>query len=98
MDKYVAKRDPTLIKEVEFIKDDINYSKAPKNVKLILMRNVMIYFNPTYQEKILTKMYETITGAGTLIIGLKETITKNQSTSGNFEPIERNEGVYKKRM
>jgi chemotaxis protein methyltransferase CheR len=98
MDKYVAKRDASLIKNVEFIKDDINYSKAPKNIKLILMRNVMIYFNPTYQERLLTKMYETITGAGTLLIGIKEAISKNQNTPGYFEPIEKNEGVYKKRL
>jgi chemotaxis protein methyltransferase CheR len=98
MDKYVAKRDPALIKDVEFIKDDINYSKAPKNIRLILLRNVMIYFNPTYQEKLLTKMYDTISGAGNLIIGLKECLTKNQNTPGSFEPIEENEGVYKKRM
>jgi chemotaxis protein methyltransferase CheR len=98
MDKYIARRDPSLIKDVEFIKDDVNYSKAPKNVKLILLRNVMIYFNPTYQDRLLTKMYETISGAGTLIIGLKELINKNQNAPGNFEPIEKNEGVYKKKM
>lgn len=98
MDKYIARRDPSLIKDVEFIKDDITYSKAPKNLKLILMRNVMIYFNPTYQDRLLTKMNDSISGAGSLIIGLKESITKNQNTPGSFEPVEQNEGIYKKRM
>jgi chemotaxis protein methyltransferase CheR len=50
LEKYNARRNASLIKDVEFIKDDINFNKSPKNIKLILMRNVMIYFNPTYQD------------------------------------------------
>jgi chemotaxis protein methyltransferase CheR len=98
LEKYTARRDVSLIKDVEFIKDDINFNKAPKNIKLILMRNVMIYFNPSYQDKLVSKMHETIAGGGNLIIGLKESIRLNQNSNGIFEPVDKDEGVYKKKM
>jgi hypothetical protein len=43
-------------------------------------------------------MHDSIAGAGNLIIGLKESIKQNQTPPGIFEPVEKNEGVYKKRL
>lgn len=97
-EKYRVRRDTSLIKNVEFIKDDINFNNAPKNIKLILLRNVMIYFNPSFQEKLLEKLHEHLSGFGNLIIGLKEKIRVNQNAPDLFEAIEPNEGVYKKRL
>lgn len=97
-EKYRVRRDPTLIKNVEFIKDDIYFNNAPKNIKLILLRNVMIYFNPSFQEKLLTKFHEHLSGYGNLIIGLKEKIKINQNVGHIFDPVEPNEGIYKKRL
>jgi len=98
LEQYAAKRDVSLIKNVEFIKDDIYFNKAPKNVKLILMRNVMIYFNPSYQEAILQKMYDCLGGSGNLIVGLKELIRQTQNSHSLFETVNTHEGIYKKRM
>jgi len=97
LEQYTARRDASLIKNVEFIKDDINFNKAPRNVKLILMRNVMIYFNPTYQENVLHKMYNTLSGSGNLLVGLKELIKQNQNSHNLFETVDINEGIYKKK-
>jgi len=95
-DKYNAVRDTSLIKNVEFIIDDINFNNAPKNVKLVLLRNVMIYFNPTFQDKILVKMHEALSSGGHMAIGLKEQI-KNY-TPVLFEPVNLNENIYKKKQ
>lgn len=97
-EKYRVRRDSSLIKNVEFIKDDINFNSAPKNIKLILLRNVMIYFNPSFQENLLNKLHEHLSGYGNLIIGLKENIKINQNVAHLFEAVEPNEGVYKKRL
>lgn len=94
-DKYNAIRDTSLIKNVEFILDDINFNNAPKNVKLILLRNVMIYFNPTFQDKVLSRMYEFLSVNGHMAIGLKEQIRNNSPVL--FEPVNLNENVYKKK-
>jgi chemotaxis protein methyltransferase CheR len=95
-EKYNAVRDTSLIKNVEFINDDINFNNAPKNLKLILLRNVMIYFNPTFQDKVLLKMHELLSANGNLAIGLKEQI-KN-SVPVLFEPVNLNENIYKKKQ
>lgn len=97
-EKYRVRRDVSLIKDVEFIKDDINFNNAPKNIKLILLRNVMIYFNPSFQEKLIGEFHGTLSGFGNLIIGLKEKIRINQNAPDFFEALEPNEGVYKKRL
>jgi chemotaxis protein methyltransferase CheR len=97
-EKYRVRRDTNLIKDVEFIKDDINFSNAPKNIKLILLRNVMIYFNPSFQESLLDKLHENLSGFGNLIIGLKEKIRISQNSPNLFDAVEPNEGVYKKRL
>ncbi|MFN2126337.1 MAG: CheR family methyltransferase, partial [Anaerolineales bacterium] len=56
-EKYRVRREIELIKDVEFIKDDINFGNAPKNIKLILLRNVMIYFNPSFQERFIENLH-----------------------------------------
>ncbi len=97
-EKYNVVRDTSLIKNVEFIKDDINFNKAPMNIKLILMRNVFIYFNPNYQEKVLRKIHESLSAYGNLIIGLKEIISTNNSAKDLFDAVELNESVYKRKI
>jgi len=96
-EKFDVKRDISLIKDVEFIVDNFEYKNAPKNIKLILLRNVMIYFNPTYQEKVLGIMYDSLTGNGNLAIGLREQIKLNPNPP-SFELVSIQESVYKKKL
>ena len=98
LEQYFVRRNVSLIKNVEFIKDDINFNKAPKNVKLILMRNVMIYLNPSYQEIVLQNIYDSLAASGNLLIGLKELIKPTQNSHTLFETVEINEGIYKKKL
>jgi chemotaxis protein methyltransferase CheR len=91
-------RDNSLISSVEFIEDDIYFSKAPQNVKLILFRNVMIYYNPTFQNKVLEKMNKTLSASGNLIIGAMEQIAPGNITNAAFEAVNKNESVYKRKL
>jgi chemotaxis protein methyltransferase CheR len=93
-----ALRDTSLINSVEFIKDDITFNKAPQNVKLILFRNVMIYYNPTLQNLILDKMNKSLSAAGHLVIGIKETLKPSNALSTTFELINENESIYKRKI
>lgn len=97
-EKYSIRRNVSLIENVEFIKDDLSLSSPPKNVKLILMRNSMIYFNPAYQDTILNKMYNTLSANGTLIIGIQETTSRKQNSQSQFDAFELTEGVFKRRI
>ncbi len=94
-EKYTINRNASLLDNVEFIKDDLELKNAPKNVKLILMRNSMIYFNPTYQDFVINKMYDSLSANGIFIIGLKETLGSKPNL---FETVNENEGVYRKRI
>jgi len=91
-----AIRDRSLISNVEFIKDDITFNKAPGNVKLILFRNVMIYYNPSEKNKILERLSNTMSASGHLIIGTKETINLSNTPDISFELINDNESIYKR--
>jgi chemotaxis methyl-accepting protein methylase len=97
-EKYNVVRDTSLIKNVEFIKDGINFNKAPANIKLILMRNVIIYFSPSHQDKVLKIVHNSLSAYGNLILGLKEQIKLNPTTEGLFEAVELNESVYKRKI
>ncbi len=97
LDRYYAFRDTSLIKDVEFRKQNINFDDSPQNVKLILFRNNLIYFNPSLQEKILQHMYSCLSAGGHLILGIRERI-RNLNIIKDFEIINEAEGVYKKRI
>jgi chemotaxis protein methyltransferase CheR len=97
LDRYYAFRDTGLIKDVEFKKQNINFDDSPQNVKLILFRNNLIYFNPSLQEKILQHMYNCLSAGGYLILGIREKI-RNLTIIKDFEIINEAEGVYKKRI
>jgi chemotaxis protein methyltransferase CheR len=97
LDRYYAFRDTDLIKNVEFRKQNLNFDDSPQNVKLILFRNNLIYYNPSLQEKILQHMYNCLSVGGHLILGIRERI-KNLSIINDFEITNEAEGVYKKRI
>lgn len=91
-----AIRDNSLISSVEFIKDDITFSKAPQNVKLLMFRNSLIYCNPSQQTRLLGKMKQCLSVAGNMILGIKENIVHANNT--DFELINENESVYKRKI
>jgi chemotaxis protein methyltransferase CheR len=93
-----AIRDTSLISNVEFIKDDITFSKAPQNIKLVLFRNSMIYYNPTLQNNILDKMNNSLSAAGYIIVGVKESIKTANTAGAAFEAVNNNESVYKRKI
>jgi len=97
IDRYFANRDISLIRNVEFHKQNLDYDDSPMNVKLILFRNSLIYYNPGLQEKILKKMYESLSASGHLIIGIKERIRDTTSFKG-FDVVEESERVYKRKI
>ncbi|UCH14043.1 MAG: hypothetical protein JSV22_13190 [Bacteroidales bacterium] len=97
LDRYYAYRDTSLIKNVEFRKQNINFDNSPMNIKLVLFRNSLIYLNPSMQEKILQVMHSNLSATGHLILGIKERI-KDMDTAKEFDPVNELEGVYKKHI
>ena len=98
IDHNEAIRNTSLIKDVEFIKDDIIFSKAPQNLKLILFRNTMIYYNPKLQSEILELMHKSLSATGSLIVGIKESVKLSNVNTPAFDALDDNEGIYKKKF
>jgi len=97
LDRYYAFRDTSLIRDVEFNKQNINFDNAPTNVKLILFRNNLIYYNPTLQDRILSVLNDSLSASGALIIGIKEKIS-GFASGKEFDIVNEAESVYKKRI
>jgi len=97
LDRYYAFRNISLIRDVEFNKQNINFDNAPTNVKLILFRNNLIYYNPTLQDRILSVLNDSLSGSGALIIGIKEKIS-GFASGKEFDIVNEAESVYKKRI
>lgn len=90
-------RNTSLIANVELRKLNINFDNAPQNIKLILFRNHLIYYNPTQQEKVLQMLHGSLSVSGHLALGIRERIS-GISASREFEIINETESVYRKRM
>jgi len=96
-DKNNIIRDTSLIANVEFRKLNVNFDNVPQNIKLILFRNNLIYYNPTQQDKILQLLYGSLSVSGHLVLGIRERVS-GVSTSREFEVVNEAESVYRKRM
>jgi len=96
-DKTGIVRNTSLIANVELRKLNINFDNAPQNIKLILFRNHLIYYNPTQQEKVLQMLHGSLSVSGHLMLGIRERIS-GISASREFEIVNETESVYRKRM
>jgi chemotaxis protein methyltransferase CheR len=97
LDRYYAFRDTSLIGNIEFNKLNINFDNAPTNVKLILFRNNLIYYNPTLQDRVLSVLNDSLSASGILIVGIKEKIS-GFASGKDFDTVNEAESVYKKRI
>ncbi|SHE62569.1 chemotaxis protein methyltransferase CheR [Thermoanaerobacter uzonensis DSM 18761] len=72
-------------KSVQFEKHDLLKDEYPKNIDLLICRNVLIYFNDTAKDKIYKKFYESLNDSGIFFVGSTEQIILPYRY--NFEPI-----------
>ena len=62
---------------------------------LILCRNVLIYYQPEYQEKIFNKLYRSLSAGGYLVLGEAESLVG--SYFNNFREINRLAKIFQKK-
>jgi chemotaxis protein methyltransferase CheR len=89
-----AFRDSSLIKNVNFIKQNVNFDNLQDDVKLIFCRNQLIYLTQSLHDKMLKVFYDSLITGGYLAIGVKEQI--GMMSSKYFKVINEAESVYKK--
>lgn len=103
LDRYYALEkeqgyiNPELLKNVEYALQNTYYDKHPRNVKLILWRNQMLYFNQILQERLLKSFCHAMVPGGHLIVGMNEKIDYWNSGK-DYILVGDNENIYKKRF
>jgi chemotaxis protein methyltransferase CheR len=87
-------RDSSLIKNVNFIKQNINFDNPPLDVKLIICRNQLIYFSQSLHDVVIKLFHDSLIMGGYLIIGNKELL--GSAGIKYFKGINEDESIYKK--
>jgi chemotaxis protein methyltransferase CheR len=72
-------------KWVHFERHDLLKDEYPKNIDLLICRNVLIYFNDVAKDKVYRKFYESLNDDGIFFVGSTEQIILPYRY--NFEPV-----------
>jgi chemotaxis protein methyltransferase CheR len=99
-DYYRAKYDAVLLdrslkQNIVFAVHNLAVDKSFNEFQLILCRNVLIYFNPSLQNKVLNLFYESLCPFGYLGLGSKESLLFTDRKKG-FEEVDSKEKIYVK--
>lgn len=81
--------------KVSFQKFDLIQDQMVEKFDLILVRNVLIYFNQDLQDRLVQQFYDRLDSNGLLIVGSKETIAWCPISS-HFETLNAEERIYRK--
>ena len=98
-DFYTAKYDAAIInhslqKNVLFSVHNLASDGVFNEFQLISCRNVLIYFNPDLQAKVIELFYNSLANFGFLCLGSKETL--RSSEIGRFRVIDKKNNIYQK--
>ncbi len=93
--KGTAILDPRLLTNVKFQQHDLVTDDIDDTFDLLLCRNVMIYFNQSLQNDVLTKFYHALVLNGFLSIGQKESLALCD-VANKFETFSSHEKIYRK--
>ncbi len=99
-DYYTAKYDhvilnPALGKGIVWAQHNLCTDGSFNEFKVILCRNVMIYFNRSLQARVHDLLFESLEIGGFLVLGNKESL-KLTSREGNYEVLDDREKLYRK--
>ena len=70
--EHTYKIDSSLKKSIRFEKHNLLLDPFPKNLSLIVCRNVLIYFTEEAKEDLFEKFYESLAPGGILFLGATE--------------------------
>lgn len=88
--------DVSLIKDVNFIRQNTLITLDPGAPKLIIFRNQAIYYNQLLSEKVFANLANCLVAGGYLALGVKETL-ENTNISNKFTLYNEPERIYKRK-
>lgn len=90
-----AKFDELLGKRIVLATHNLVSDRSFNEFQLILCRNVLIYFDKPFQDRVLHLFYESLEALGYLALGAKETLKFTQLAK-NFKQLENREKIWRK--
>ncbi|HMJ68633.1 MAG TPA: protein-glutamate O-methyltransferase CheR [Cyclobacteriaceae bacterium] len=90
-----VKFDELLSKRIVLATHNLVADRSFNEFQLILCRNVMIYFDKPFQDRVLRLFYESLEMLGYLALGSKETL-KFTDISKKFKQLENKEKIWRK--
>jgi len=87
--------DPSLVENVLFSQHNLVTDRSFSEFNLILCRNVMIYFDRSLQNRVLSLFHQSLVTFGVLALGRKETLRFTDHESA-FDSLVQNERIYRK--
>lgn len=98
-DYYTAKYDAVVIqhslkKNVLFSAHNLASDGVFNEFQVISCRNVLIYFNPELQKKVIDLFYHSLANFGFLCLGSKETLRSTEI--GRFKVVDKKNNIYQK--
>jgi chemotaxis protein methyltransferase CheR len=98
-DYYTAKYDAAIInselkKNVLFSVHNLASDGVFNEFQIISCRNVLIYFNPELQKKVIELFYHSLANFGFLCLGSKETLRSTEL--GRFKVVDKKHNIYQK--
>ena len=91
-----AKLLDSLKKNIVFATHNLVTDSVFAEVKLIVCRNVLIYFNRQLQDKVIHLFIDTLPGGGILCLGSKENLQFSEHVA-QFDPLIEKERIYIKK-
>ncbi len=86
----------SLKKNITFARHNLASDQVFGEMNLIVCRNVMIYFNRTLQEQVMTLFDDSLVGNGFLCLGSKESL-RFSGLAGKYKELDAHLKVYRKR-
>lgn len=90
-----AKFDDFLSKRIVLATHNLVSDRSFNEFQLILCRNVMIYFDKPFQDRVLHLFYDSLEMFGYLALGAKETL-KFSEVARQFKQLENKERIWRK--
>ena len=87
--------EPTLRDNIVFAHHNLVTDAVFAEVQLVVCRNVLIYFDRTLQERVLTLFADALERGGLLALGSKETL-RFSSIADRFEPVNAEQKIWRK--
>lgn len=91
-----AKMKKSLREKITFANHNLMQDGSFAEMHLILCRNVLIYFNQTLQNSVLSLLRDSLVHHGYLVLGDKETLDFS-SVANDFEAVDKKRRIYRKK-